>query len=74
MASSLPNDLIEHFEKWLKAELEAKACDADSDIEIVLNFIISTLSDEETNDEEKSESIRPFLAELNKVSFLISLI
>lgn len=68
MASSINSDLMENYEKWLKEKLESSVNDPNSDLLVVLNFIISTVSDDETSDEEKKENIVPFLQELNQVN------
>lgn len=73
MASSINSDLMENYEKWLKEKLESSVNDPNSDLLVVLNFIISTVSDDETSDEEKKESIVPFLQELNQVNHNIRL-
>ena len=67
MASALiPNDeLGEHFEKWLLSRLKVYNEDVD---ESLANYIISIISDEDSGDEEKIESIEPLLQELNQVS------
>ena len=67
MASALiPNDVLgEHFEKWLLSRLKVYNEDVD---ESLVNYIISIISDEDSGDEEKIESIEPLLQELNQVS------
>lgn len=60
--------LLETYEKWLKEKLVAIVGDPNAvDLSIVVNFILSTISDDETSMDDKCESIRPFLQELNQV-------
>jgi hypothetical protein len=70
MASSLSmsnNEFIQKYETWLNEKLKSKVNDPDLDINVFSNYILSTLSDDESSIEEKSDAIRPFLQELNQV-------
>ncbi len=61
------NDLNAKFEKWVSDKLKLESNDQDLDVSIFTNFILSALTEEENSDEEKSETIKPILQELNQV-------
>ena len=58
--------LVQQFEDWLDEQLKAKVSDQASEVSIFSNYISSSLSEEDTSEEEKREAIRPFLQELNQ--------
>ena len=61
------DDLNTKFEKWVSDKLKLESNDQDLDVSIFTNFILSALTEEENSDEEKSETIKPILQELNQV-------
>ena len=56
-------DLNNRFESWLKTKLNAS--DEESDKLLICSFIMNTLGDEETGEDEKKETMKPLLEELN---------
>ncbi len=55
------------FEEWLDETLRAKNPDQASEINMFSSYISSSLADEDTTVDEKRETIRPFLQEVNQV-------
>lgn len=58
------------FSAWLCERLKSannSAADLDTSEHIFIDYIFTTLSDEENSNEEKRESIIPILQELNQV-------
>ncbi|RNA32980.1 hypothetical protein BpHYR1_037711 [Brachionus plicatilis] len=68
MASSISeteqDELSKQFETWFVERI--KGADQNVDTGIFINYILTTLSTDDTSDEEKSEAILPFLQELNQ--------
>jgi hypothetical protein len=58
------------FSSWLCERLKSannSAADLDTSEHIFIDYILTTLSDEENSNEDKRESIIPILQELNQV-------
>jgi hypothetical protein len=68
MATAFPDseELKANFEKVLLEKIRQHNSDVD---ESLASYICSIVSDEETPDEDKAESIEPILQELNQVVF-----
>ena len=64
-------ELVKKFEEWLNEKLRSKNPDQSNDFGLFINYISSTLVEEENTDEEKRETIRPFIQELNQVRFIL---
>ena len=64
-------DLDARFEKWLNEKLKANNNDQEADASLFTNYIISMLAEDEDND-QKRESIKPILQELNQARFFIN--
>ncbi len=62
------DDLNIKFEKWLSDKLKTESNDQELDVSIFTNFILSALTEDENSDEEKIETIKPILQELNQVN------
>ena len=61
------DDFAKMYEQWLCDKLKSFSADPDADVSVFSNYILSTLSEEENTDEEKSDAIKPFLEEINPV-------
>jgi hypothetical protein len=61
-------ELVNCYEQWLSATLKSKNTEQSDDIDLFVTYISSALVEEDNSDEEKRETIRPFLLELNYVS------
>lgn len=70
LSSSNENELAKKFEAWLSETIESYTSGQDIDASVFINYILSTLSEEDNSDEEKSEAIQPFLQELNQVTII----
>jgi hypothetical protein len=62
------------FEEWLDEKLRAENPDQASEISMFSSYISSSLADDDTSEEEKLETIRPFIQELNQVDMRIIII
>jgi hypothetical protein len=60
-------DLNLKFENWITDKLKAENNYQDLDVSIFINFILSALTEDDNSDEEKLETIKPILQELNQV-------
>ena len=69
MATAFPDsdELKTNFEKWLLDKIKQYNSDVD---ESLASYLCSIVSDEDTPDEDKTESIEPILQELNQVTFI----
>lgn len=61
------DDFTKRYELWLCDKLKSFSADPDADVSVFSNYILSTLSEEDNTDEEKSEAIKPFMEEINPV-------
>ncbi len=59
------DELKVNFEKWLLEKIKQYDTEVD---ETLASYISSIVSDEDTPDEDKKESIEPILQELNQVN------
>ena len=65
--SSTSEEFTVKFEEWLCKKLKSTQTDTDVDVSIFTSYILSTLSEDDNTEEEKSDAIRPILEELNEV-------
>ena len=62
----------EKMEAWLTDKLNGGAAAAAVvDVSAFTNYIVSALGEEENSDEEKMDSIRPIIQELNQVGVVL---
>ena len=66
--ASINDDLMVKYEKWLLDKIKAYNSEVD---ESLINYITSIISDEETPDEDKTESIDATILLSNKILVLV---